>query len=106
VVKTVTQTVVLGPYYWTTTSALVPGEVLSWALPVLAGLPGPAQQKLQSLTVTAVPMWDPKVQSLAVSDVHIVGEPSGQISVNFIITNKHTTNLCYGLKWWVAMLVP
>jgi hypothetical protein len=73
---------------------------------LLEGVAGPSQQKLQSLTVTAVPLWDTIVQSLGVSSVRVVGEPNGQLSVNFLVTNTHATNNCYGFKFWFAMIVP
>lgn len=105
---TLAQTVILGPYYWgsSTYPGLAPGQSTVWALAILTPLPGPSQQKLQALTVTAVPMWDTKVQALSVSAVSVVGEPSGQLTVNFIVTNTHATSNCYGFKWWVAMVVP
>lgn len=103
-----TQTVILGPHYWGSSTApgLAPGWSTHWALDILTGLPGPSQQTLQALTVTAVPMWDTKVQSLGVTGVNVVGIPSGGIAVNFTVTNKHATSNCYGYKWWVAMIVP
>ena len=103
-----TQTVILGPFYWGSSTApgLAPGASWNWALDVLSGLPGPSQQKLQALTVTAVPMWDTKVQSLGITRLNVVGIPSGGIAVNFTVTNQHPTSGCYGYKWWVAMMVP
>jgi hypothetical protein len=103
-----TQIVVLGPHYWGSSTApgFAPGYIHDWALDVLTPLPGPAQQKLQSITVAAVPMWDTKVQSLGITRLNIVGIPSGGIAVNFSVENKHATSQCYGYKWWVSMVVP
>ena len=103
-----TQTVVLGPYYWTTaesTRAMQPGQIHYWSFPILTPAPS-AQQKLQALTVTAVPMQDTVVQSLAVTDVSVVAEPNYQLTVNFTVTNKHPTSSCLGYKVWAVMVVP
>ena len=101
------QTVILGPYYWGSSTApgLAPGKRKNFALAILTAVSG-GQQQLQALTVTAVPLRDTIVQALGVSGVNVVAEPSGQITVNFVVTNNHATSNCYGYKWWVAMIVP
>lgn len=100
--------VILGPYYWgsSTFPGLAPGDSRVFAYPLLDGVGGPAQQQLQSLTVTAVPLWDTIVQSLGVSSVRVIGEPNGRLDVNFLVTNTHATSHCYGFKFWFAMIVP
>ena len=102
------QTVIVGPYYWgsSTPPGLAPQGAVIWSFAILTGLPGPAQQRLQALTVTAVPMWDTAVQALGVSGVNVVGERTGQLTVNFVVTNNHATSHCYGFKVWAAMIVP
>lgn len=103
-----TQTVILGPYYWASSTfpGLAPGQSTAWAFSILEKLPGYEQQKLQALTVTAVPGREIKVQSLGVGETNVVAEPSGQLTVNFTVINKHATNHCYGYKMWFTMIVP
>ena len=103
------KTVVLGPYSWNSSTPLGPGEQYNWALAILSALPGGNQQDLQGLTVTAVPtlgFGGTIVQALGVTATTVVSEPSGQITVNFTVTNKHATANCFGYRWWVAMVVP
>ena len=104
------KTVVLGPYGWGSSTPLAPGEQYHWALAILTALPGGSQQDLQGLTVTAVPtvggFGGTVVQALGVTATTVVSEPSGQITVNFTVTNKHSTANCFGYRWWVAMVVP
>jgi hypothetical protein len=105
------QIVTSGPHYWTTAESpgFVPGGQHIWASAILSAVSGGmdgGQQRLQSLTVTAVPMRDTVVQSLTVFLLHVVAEPGGQLTVNFGVRNAHPTSICYGYKWWVAMIVP
>ena len=107
------QIVTLGPHYWTTAVApgFLPGSAPhNWSMavltPVSGGMDG-GQQRLQSLTITAVPMRDvTAVQALNVSVVNVVAEQNGKLTVNFSVKNVHATSTCFGYKWWVAMIVP
>lgn len=102
-----TQIVTLGPYRWANAvTGMLPGRQHTWALAILSALPGFGQQELQSLTVTATPGRDASVQALGVSGVNVVSEPSGQITVNFTVTNNHPTSACGGYKVWFSMVVP
>ena len=83
-----------------------PGQRHAWAAAILTALPNFGQQQLEGLTVTATPVRHGSVQSLGVTGVNVVSMPSGEIAVNFIVTNNHATNTCGGYKWWVAMVVP
>lgn len=84
-----------------------PGGIHDWALTILTALPNfERQQQLRGLTVTATPLPHSSVQCLGVTGVNVVSMPSGEIAVNFLVTNNHATSTCGGYKWWVAMVVP
>jgi hypothetical protein len=103
---TMAQTVILGPFGWASSTPLPPGGTYNWALAVLTALPGGAQQPLRALTVTAVPTRQANVQSLGVTKTTVVAEPSGQITVNFTVTNQHPFANIFGYDWSVVMVLP
>ncbi|TCN39851.1 hypothetical protein EV644_10363 [Kribbella orskensis] len=98
-------TVILGPYESGSLGTLPPGESHVWALAVLTALPE-GQQPLRALTVTAVPTPTASAQALGVTATTIVAEPSGQLTVNFTVTNTHAFSNCFGYKWYVVMVLP
>jgi hypothetical protein len=105
------QTVIRGPFQWQTIQpgGLGPGNTHSWSAALLTGIPGPAQptqQPLRALTVTVVPGRDDLVQALSITELVVVSEPSGQLTVNFIVTNAHPTSNCFNYQWWAVMVLP
>jgi hypothetical protein len=103
---TMAQTVILGPYGWGSSTPLRAGESYNWALAVLTALPGGGQQPLRALTVTVVPSRDPTTQALGVTRTTVVAEPSGQLTVNFTVTNQHAVANCFGYTYYVVMVLP
>jgi hypothetical protein len=105
------QTVILGPFQWQTIQpgGLAPGDTHTWSMAILTGIPGPVQptqQPLRALTVTAVPGRDALVQALSVTELVVVSEPSGQLTVNFIVINAHPTSNCFHYQWSAVMVLP